>query len=471
MNNTDTICAVSTPAGVGCVAMIRVSGSDAFELVDKIWQGKRLTSVQSHTAHLGYVMDNTDDCDERLDQAVCTVFRTPNSFTGENVVEISVHGSRYVQQRLLEVLVNNGCRMAEPGEFTRRAFVNGRLDLAQAEAVADVISSTTRASHRIAMSQMRGAYSHRIDELRDSLLELCTLLELELDFSEEDVEFASRGRLLELANNLSAELSKLTASFSKGNAVKNGVPVSIIGQTNAGKSTLLNALVGDERAIVSDIHGTTRDFIEDTVNIDGVLFRLIDTAGLRDTDDRIEAIGIERSLRCAEKAMIILWILDCESQNPLDDYSCRAVSEIMKRESECCVLPVLNKTDVASSERIQDIRTQLEEFGNGRLHASVEISAKTGKGVDRLTEQLKSLSGIALVDAEDILVSNVRHYESLKQATASINRTVEALNSGLPGDLIAQDLRETINHLSSITGKITTADILQNIFTRFCIGK
>ncbi len=361
--------------------------------------------------------------------------------------------------------------MAEPGEFTRRAFVNGRLDLAQAEAVADVISSTTRASHRIAMSQMRGAYSHRIDELRDSLLELCTLLELELDFSEEDVEFASRGRLLELANNLSAELSKLTASFSKGNAVKNGVPVSIIGQTNAGKSTLLNALVGDERAIVSDIHGTTRDFIEDTVNIDGVLFRLIDTAGLRDTDDRIEAIGIERSLRCAEKAMIILWILDCESQNPLDDYSCRAVSEIMKRESECCVLPVLNKTDVASSERIQDIRTQLEEFGNGRLHASVEISAKTGKGVDRLTEQLKSLSGIALVDAEDILVSNVRHYESLKQATASINRTVEALNSGLPGDLIAQDLRETINHLSSITGKITTADILQNIFTRFCIGK
>lgn len=459
--NTDTICAVSTPAGVGGVAMIRVSGPEAITLTDSIWRGARLTGSKSHTAHLGNVMDG----EEILDQAVCTVYRAPGTFTGEDVAEICVHGSVYVQQRLLEVLIQKGCRMAGPGEFTRRAFAAGRFDLAQAEAVADVIASTSKASHRIAVNQMRGTYSRRLSELRDALLELCTLLELELDFSEEKVEFASRKHLLDIARQTSADIAKLAHSFRQGNAIKNGVPVAIIGHTNAGKSTLLNTLVGEERAIVSDIHGTTRDFIEDTLNINGILFRIIDTAGLRATDDAIESIGIERSRRCAEKAMIVIWLIDATAANPIDDFTRASVDEIAANDDGCTIICAINKSDAAEDKQISATK-----FALGKRQ-SITISAKTGEGVEELKNALLAASGASGIGAEDVMVTNARHYESLIRAQESITRTIAGIEQNLPGDLVAQDLRETITHLSSITGQITSTDILQNIFGRFCIGK
>lgn len=303
----DTICAVSTPSGVGGIAVVRVSGPQAVTIADKIWKGKRLGSVVSHTVHLGNIMEQGDD--EPLDQAVATVFRAPNSFTGEDVVEFSIHGSRWIQRELINLLIRSGCRLAEPGEFTRRAFASGKLDLAQAEAVADVIASSSKSAHRLASSQMRGVFSKNISELRDKLIHIASLLELELDFSEEEVEFASREELTSMAHDLLERISRLAGSFSTGNALKEGVPVAIVGEPNVGKSTLLNRLLDDNRAIVSEIPGTTRDTIEDTTDIDGVMYRFIDTAGIRETDDTVENMGIQRTLKAVSDARIVVWLV------------------------------------------------------------------------------------------------------------------------------------------------------------------
>lgn len=451
-NSDDTICAISTAPGTGGIAVARVSGSNAIKLVSKIWQGKNLNEVASHSAHLGTVYDCNS---EVLDEAVATVFRNPKSFTGEDVVELSIHGSRWIQSQLLQSLVAAGCRMALPGEFTRRAFAAGRLDLAQAEAVADVISSSSRASHRMAMSQMRGAFSKKIDSMRDELVELASLLELELDFSEEDVEFASRNRLLEIADTLSAQLKRAAASFRAGQAIKDGIPVAIVGNTNAGKSSLLNALVEDDRAIVSDIHGTTRDVVEDTIEIGEYLIRFQDTAGLRQTEDPIEQLGIERSHSVASAANIVIYVVDSSiASNP----------EETSRELPHIDIIVANKTDLPQQFDSSAWQTVYPEA------MILPCSARNGKGIDTLRQTICDLLH-ADTSENDIIVANARHAQALTDAAENLEALSQALRSGIPTDLAAQDLRAAIHHLSTITGTITTPEILQNIFKNFCIGK
>lgn len=462
--STDTICAISTPPGIGGIAVARISGPRAIEIADSIWQGKPLAESDSHTAHLGTV---TDTAGEPLDQSVATLFRAPRSFTGEDVVEISVHGSRYVQQALLETLIHAGARLADPGEFTRRAFANGRMDLAEAEAVADVIASTSRAAHRIAMSQMRGGFSQRLAEVRRSLLDLSALLELELDFSEEEVEFASRSRLRELAQGIYDEVTRLHQSFASGSAIKDGIPVAIIGATNAGKSSLLNALLGDDRAIVSDIHGTTRDVVEDTLTIGDYLFRFMDTAGLRHTSDTIERIGIERSRRAMQRASVIIALVDTTAALQ-PEILAEAIGH-----PEANLIIALNKTDITTPRAVADIRVQITEALPANTTATtIAISARTGEGLDELRRHLTLAAGLCDTQAtEGVMVTNARHAEALRQAGESARRVIDGLDTDLPGDLIAQDLRETIHHLGTITGTITTPEILSTIFSRFCIGK
>lgn len=465
-----TICAISTPPGVGGIAVIRVSGPEAIEIVDKIWQGKPLAEAKSHTAHLGNLIDPSRDR-ELLDQAVATLFRAPASFTGENVVELSVHGSRYVQRRLLEVLINSGARLAEAGEFTRRAFANGKMDLAQAEAVADVIASNSRAAHRLAASQMKGVFSRRLEELRGKLLDLASLLELELDFSEEEVEFASRARLRDIATEIYNEVSRLEKSFSAGSVIKEGIPVAIVGQTNVGKSSLLNLLLGEDRAIVSDIHGTTRDTIEDTLEIGDYLFRFIDTAGLRETTDPIEALGMERSRQALAKAAIIISVVDVTNQS---DAQIEVAMEGVKADVPTILL--LNKSDLLGADAHNIIETMTSAIAartDSNNLTTINFSTKTGQGHQQL---LSTLSEIAdelrgSTDEDTLLVTNIRHANALREAAASSAAVIEGLRLGIPGDLIAQDLRATLHHLSSITGTLTTPDILASIFSRFCIGK
>ncbi|MDE7411281.1 MAG: tRNA uridine-5-carboxymethylaminomethyl(34) synthesis GTPase MnmE [Paramuribaculum sp.] len=455
-SNNDTICAVSTPAGVGGIAVIRVSGPDAVGIVNSVWQGKDLTQCQSHTAHLGHILD-VDGLP--LDQCVVTVFRAPKSFTGDDVVEISVHGSRYVQRQLLVVLVSKGARLAEAGEFTRRAFTSGHMDLAEAEAVADVISSSSRAAHRIALNQMRGTYSQRLATLRERLVELTSLLELELDFSEEEVEFASRKQLVAIAGDIKTELQRLTKSFAAGSAIKDGIPVAIVGATNAGKSSLLNRIIGDERAIVSDIHGTTRDTIEETIELGDYTFRFIDTAGLRNTNDTIEQIGIDRSMAAARKAMIVIFVAD--STEAIDVSLLRKILEV---NPQAHTVIALNKIDLDGAGK-----ASADECPNLPV---VKISTLSFDGISPLISFLISYAEKNLdVDQNEILVTNMRHYQALTHALESINRVIDGLDSQLPGDLIAQDLRDTIYHISAITGTITTTEILSTIFSRFCIGK
>lgn len=455
-NQDDTICAISTPPGVGGIAVARVSGNEAFDIVGKIWRGKDLKNVPGHTAHFGKVLD----CDgQDLDQAVVTVFRAPASFTGENVVEISVHGSRWIQSQLIQSLIEAGCRMALPGEFTRRAFASGRLDLAQAEAVADMIASSSRAAHRLAMSQMRGVFSKKIDAIRDELLQLASLLELELDFSEEDVEFASRSRLLELSDTLSVRLRQVASSFRAGEAIKDGVPVAIIGKTNAGKSSLLNALVAEDRAIVSDIHGTTRDIVEDTVVIGDYLVRFQDTAGLRETEDPIESIGIKRSRNAARNARLVIYVLDSKS----DTTPCEAIAELSEIEQNQLII-VANKIDIADSF---DLEVWAKAFPEAKI---LPCSALNGNGVEELKGIISQWLASDTEEA-DIIVTNARHASALTEASESLRIFAEALRQGIPTDLAAQDLRQAIYSLSSITGAITTPEILKNIFEHFCIGK
>jgi len=454
----DTICAISTPAGVGGIAVARVSGPEAIAIADKVWRGRSLADAASHTAHFGRIVDPADG--EILDEGVATVFRAPKSFTGEDVVELSVHGSRWLQHELVNLLIRCGCRMAEAGEFTRRAFTAGKMDLAEAEAVADIIASSSRAAHRVAVSQMRGQFSRELGMLRDRLLELASLLELELDFSEEDVEFASRAKLIDTAQEVECRLMRLADSFSTGSVLKNGVPVAIVGMPNAGKSTLLNRLLGDEKAIVSDVPGTTRDVIEDVAEIGGVRFRLIDTAGLHETADKVERLGITRTVGEIGKARIVVWVVD--PRMPADVLG-RTFDEVKRNIPDDATLIVAkNMCDIASG---LPVPVRLSEDV-----PVVEISAMTGQGIGQLRDVMLQSSGVEEWEGH-VVVTNARHYEALTHARESISRTIEGLRTGLSGDFVAQDLRESLHYLGEITGAITAPDILASIFSHFCIGK
>lgn len=450
-----TICAISTAPGVGGIATARISGPDALKIVDSIWKGKPLSDATTHTAHLGTLFDPATG--EALDTAVATIFLAPRSFTGETVVELTVHGSRWIQRELINLLIRRGATMAERGEFTRRAVANGKMDLAEAEAVADMIAASSRAAQRIAMSHMRGHYSANLERLRTNLLELSALVELELDFSEEDVEFADREKLLALAGEIKTQVDALASSFATGRAIKEGIPVAIVGATNAGKSTLLNRLLGEDKAIVSDIHGTTRDTIEDTVELSGTLFRFIDTAGLRATPDPIESIGIDRALQSARSAAVVIWVIDPTDPRDLAE----TWGEIKANTAgDTPIIAVINKSDAGA--RCPTLPSSLS--------ATISISALHDTTLNPLTETLISLAAPADLTPE-LTVTNTRHYEALLRASDAISRAIDGLRLALPGDLLAQDLRETARHLAAITSPLTTPDLLTHIFTHFCIGK
>ena len=459
----DTICAISTPAGVGGIAVVRVSGSKAVEYVMKSWRGYDLRKAATHTAHFGRIVYPDG---ETLDEVVATVFLCPHSFTGEDIVELSCHGSQWIQTQLVTLMLRNGCRAAEGGEFTRRAFMNGKIDLSQAEAIADVIASSSRASHRVAISQMRGGFSEMLARLREQLLEFVSLMELELDFSEEDVEFADRSRLTDLARHIDSVITSLADSFSVGNAIKNGVPVAIVGETNAGKSTLLNRLLHDDKAIVSDIRGTTRDAIEDTINLGGITFRFIDTAGIRDTSDKIESIGIDRTFQKIDNASVILWMIDgTQGTGNIRETAERIMPHCQGKQ----LIAVINKSDKLDNSTIQAIQSEISHIHDGI--STIAISAKNDIAVDRLEKKLVESAGIPENDPNAVVVTNARHYGALCHAQEAIRRAITGLQSGLSGDFVSQDIRECMHYLGEITGEITTHEILGSIFSRFCIGK
>ena len=456
--NEDTICAIATAQG-GALGIIRVSGTEAIPLTSSIFRpmqaGKRLEDARTHTLTFGRIVEG----EEVVDEVLVSVFRAPHSYTGEDSTEITCHGSPYILQRTLRLLIDRGARLAQPGEYTRRAFAHGKMDLSQAEAVADLIASTSQAQHRLAMSQMRGGFSRELRTLRDKLLHITSLIELELDFADhEELEFADRSQLVSLAAEIEHAITRLIHSFSLGNALKNGIPVAIIGETNAGKSTLLNALLNEDKAIVSDIHGTTRDVIEDTVNIHGITFRFIDTAGIRQTHDTIEALGIERSFRAMEQAQIILLVCDINE----DEARFRAFyTQVLPHLADKQVLLLLNKCDQADAPR----------FTPPTDIPVLPLSAQQGTHLARLQSLLVEAARLPETSGGDIIVTNVRHYEALTHALNALHRVQDGLASHLPSDLISQDLRECIFHLSDIVGEVTTDEVLGNIFKHFCIGK
>ena len=464
MNTSDIICAISTSPGMGAIAVLRLSGEGCIALTERIFEspsGKHLSDAKGNTVHFGGIRDGK----ELIDEVLVTIFRTPHSFTGEETVEISCHGSVYIQQRLLKLLVDIGARLAAPGEFTQRAFLNGKMDLAQAEAVADLISSSSEASHRMALLQMKGGFSTELVRLRSELLHITSLLELELDFSEEDVEFANREELNRIASNIERLLIRLCDSFSLGNVLKNGVPVAIVGNTNVGKSTLLNALLREERAIVSDIAGTTRDTIEDTINLNGITFRFIDTAGIRFTTDKVENIGIERTFAKIGQASIVLLLTDLKRGAEFFEQYYRQVKTHISPDAHLII--VLNKTD-----EVADLLTSQETI---RLFTAGEkiipISARTGANLDTLIRELTNTVNLNPLNTSDIIVSNIRHYEALSHAREAIHRVKDGIQSGLSGEFISQDIRECLHYLGEITGEISTDEVLGNIFDKFCIGK
>ena len=465
--NRDTICAIATPHGMGAIAVIRVSGYNALPLVSQLFMqnGKPfdMGKMVANKAYYGHIVDR----DELLDEVLVTFFRAPHSFTGEDSAEISVHGSVFIQQKLLHILISRGCRMAEAGEFTRRAFVNRKFDLAQAEAIADLISSESEAAHRVAINQLKGGFSKELQVMRSKLLEMTSLMELELDFSEEDVEFADRSQLKALLQETLAHVDKLKDSFRLGNAIKNGVPVAIVGQTNTGKSTLLNALLGEDRAIVSDIAGTTRDTIEETLNINGILYRFIDTAGLRNTDETIEKIGIERSYKKIQEATLVIGMLDATKgvENVL--FAAKEILEKMDLEHQQLIL-CINKVDTLNDQGEALLGQVRQDLDNDDIMV-VCLSAKHGFGLGDLYNTLKLSQPLASPDAT--LVTNIRHYEALLHASESLKSVQQGLEMNIPTDLISQDLRQALHYLGSITGEITTDEVLGNIFSRFCIGK
>lgn len=457
----DNICALATASGRGAIAIIRVSGPDAIVLCDSLFQskkkGKRLSDQASHTVHLGAFFNEG----HLIDEVLVSIFKGPHSYTGENVVEISCHGSTFIQQQIIQVLINNGCRTAEPGEFTFRAFMNGKMDLSQAEAVADLISSSNEKSHHLALSQMRGGFSGEIQALREELIKFASLIELELDFSTEDVEFADRNQLQELLNRLKQVIRKLIDSFALGNVIKNGIPVAIVGEPNVGKSTLLNVLLNEDRAIVSEIAGTTRDTIEDEVIIEGMSFRFIDTAGIRDTQDQIESIGIEKTFEKINQAKVVLYLFDASSA------SYEKVSEELRKLKLSAegkqLIAIANKVDRGDA-------TQIESTFGG-IDNILFISAKQKANVERLKVLLTEKVKQGLLSNDDVIVSNSRHYEALSQALNHIIQVQEGLACGISGDLLAMDIRQSLFHLGEITGEITTDDLLDSIFRDFCIGK
>ena len=475
----DTICAIATAQG-GAIGTIRVSGKEAITITDKIFtpaSGPTLSGRKPYTLTFGHINGENG---EIVDEVLVSLFRGPHSYTGEDSTEISCHGSSYILQQVMQLLIKNGCRAAGPGEFTQRAFLNGKMDLSQAEAVADLIASTSTASHRMAMNQMRGGFSRELSQLREKLLHLTSLMELELDFSDhEELEFADRSELSQIASQVEGVINGLVQSFSVGNAIKNGIPVAIIGETNAGKSTLLNALLNEERAIVSDIHGTTRDVIEDTMNIKGILFRFIDTAGIRETSDTIESIGIERSFQKLDQASIVLWVIDsteAETQiNALKD------KVIPRCEGKKLIL-VMNKCDMVNNAEQSDclkepsgatiLNPAIASADSGMNYEMISIAAKQREGITELQKLLVKAAALPEVTQNDVVVSNVRHYEALSHALEAIHRVQEGMSIGLSGDLVSQDLRECLFHLAEIVGgEITNDEVLGNIFKNFCIGK
>ncbi len=447
-----TICALSTPPGIGAIGVVRVSGNDAISVCDRLFSG-RLTEAQGHTVKYGRFERNG----HLIDDVLMTVFRAPRSFTGEDVVEIACHGSTYIRQSILEGLIAEGCRMARQGEFTFRAFMNGKMDLSQAEAVADLIAAETEGAHRLAMHQMRGGFSKEIGTLRQQLIDFASLIELELDFAEEDVEFADRAKLNELVNTIDKALRRLIDSFRTGNAVKNGVSVAIVGKPNAGKSTLLNALLNEERAIVSDIPGTTRDTVEDAIVLEGIRFRFIDTAGLRETEDVIEKIGVERSRAAMQQSAILIYLFDVRETPP--ESLAAAIEELKASATTATVLAVGNKVDAVGHPS--------ENYPSGTLF----ISAKDRTGLEQLTSTLLATAELGQIDANSTVVTNVRHYEALTRAHAAIQDVKKGLLNGVTGDFLAIDLRRALHHLGEITGEISSDDLLGNIFGKFCIGK
>lgn len=456
MNNltiNDTICALATPNGVGAIGMIRLSGSNSFNITSKIFS-KNLLSAKTHTAHFGTIKNEG----ELIDEVLVNVFEQGKSFTGEESVEISCHGSSYILQKVLTLLLENGCRLANPGEFTQRAFLNGKMDLSQAEAVADLIASQSNSAHHIAMKQMRGGFSSELKDLREKLIHFASLVELELDFAEEDVEFADRTELNDLVNNVLEYIRKLAKSFELGNAIKNGVPVAIVGQPNAGKSTLLNALLNEERAIVSDIAGTTRDTIEERIIIEGIDFRFVDTAGLRETEDYIEKLGVERALKQVDESAVYLYLFDA-SKLTLDEIK----KDLEQFPSDVSQIIVANKTDLLDEKSLKVLKDSGLEM--------VYISAKHKDSLDDLKERLLKTIDADQLNSDDVIVSNARHYDALIKTISALEKTKHGLETGITADFIAMDIRQAMYELGTITGDISTDDLLGNIFSKFCIGK
>jgi tRNA modification GTPase len=456
----DTICALSTAPGMGAIAVVRVSGPATFEVLGRVFK-KDLTAVDSHTVHYGAIRFEG----QLVDEVVCAVFKGPNSFTGEDVVEISCHGSTFIQQRLIQVLVASGCRMAKPGEYTMRAFMNGKMDLSQAEAVADLISSSSSAAHQQALHQMRGGFSREINELREQLIHFASLIELELDFGEEDVEFADRDDLKLLVEKIQFLVKRLIDSFAMGNAIKHGIPVAIVGIPNVGKSTLLNSLLNEERAIVSEIAGTTRDTVEDEVVIEGITFRFIDTAGLRDTSDEIEKMGINRSYEKVRQASVVLYLIDAATENKELIYRIVQSFRMRMDEKRQKLILVVNKIDEHSG-KIDAIHKRFESFTN-----VVFLSAINNENIDKLKSLLMETIGSGSIAGDQTLVTNARHHEALTNAYEALLNVSGGLDNNITGDFLAVDIRRSLHSLGEITGEITTDDLLGNIFSRFCIGK
>jgi len=463
MTHQDTIVALATASGSGAIAVIRLSGSEAISIVDdsfkSVVKGKSIRNQATHTIHLGHIVEK----DRVFDEVLVSVFKNPNSYTGENVVEISCHGSLYIQQEIIQLFLRKGCRMANAGEFTLRAFLNGKLDLSQAEAVADLIASDNEASHQVAMQQMRGGFSSEIAKLREELLNFASLIELELDFAEEDVEFADRTQFKDLVERITFVLKRLIDSFAVGNVIKNGIPVAIVGEPNVGKSTLLNALLNEERAIVSEIAGTTRDTIEDEISIGGIGFRFIDTAGIRETEDVVETIGIKKTFEKIDQAQVVIYLFD--SLKSISDLKMIQVEieKIKNKYPQKPLLIIANKIDQLDDS---DLATMQNTIQGIQL-----LSAKTGFGVEQLTNSLLELINTGALRNNETIITNSRHYDALLKAFEEIQKVKQGLETGLSGDLLAIDIRQALYHFGEITGEITNDDLLGNIFANFCIGK